>query len=410
MTTHRPCPPTPGPLEDYAQQFDPLVSSLAQHRGQRDYSQDLPLPRDHHKTLTRLAGAESITRAQRRQVQQLQRFMSESSWNRAQISHRRIAPLQADPATAPHSRGPLMMDATAGREDCAQTAQVGRQNPGSIGKIDNGIVAVTSVWADLPCYCPLHVMPCTPASRLPTDERDPGSAPVPPAVTNELPLVKPGQAQGAQQPLPGRTRAGAGCFSGHLCLWNAPPTQGIFTALMIARRHFPMDQPSQDFLGRYKIAVLSSVVDDGTPQVCTIFYVFDPTIPAIIFKSRTQSQHSLALRRQPHAAIAVYRHDSGYLQKAGIQLKGLVERVRVAADMERYVHEYSERFPGAREHFESIDRLLAHDATSTLFRFLISAYKLTDGWSDRLDLNYSTSQGSQEAGRPYDEIAAFPNV
>jgi hypothetical protein len=63
MTTRRPCPPAPGPLEDYAQQFDPLLASLAQRRGLRDYLQGLLLPRDRNKTLTALAGAEPITGA-----------------------------------------------------------------------------------------------------------------------------------------------------------------------------------------------------------------------------------------------------------------------------------------------------------------------------------------------------------
>jgi hypothetical protein len=39
MTTGRPCPPAPGPLEDYATQFDSLWSSLAQRRSLRDYLQ-----------------------------------------------------------------------------------------------------------------------------------------------------------------------------------------------------------------------------------------------------------------------------------------------------------------------------------------------------------------------------------
>jgi hypothetical protein len=44
MTTRRPCPPAPGPLEDYAQQFDALWSSLAQRRSLRGYLQGLLLP------------------------------------------------------------------------------------------------------------------------------------------------------------------------------------------------------------------------------------------------------------------------------------------------------------------------------------------------------------------------------
>jgi hypothetical protein len=46
MTARRPCPPAPGPLEDYATQFDPLLASVAQRRGFRDYLQGLLLPRD----------------------------------------------------------------------------------------------------------------------------------------------------------------------------------------------------------------------------------------------------------------------------------------------------------------------------------------------------------------------------
>ena len=72
MTTRGPCPPAPGPLEGYATQFDPLLASVAQRRGFRDYLQGLLLPRDRNKTLTGLAGAEPITGAQHREVQRLQ--------------------------------------------------------------------------------------------------------------------------------------------------------------------------------------------------------------------------------------------------------------------------------------------------------------------------------------------------
>jgi SRSO17 transposase len=84
MTARRPCPPAPGPLEDYATQFDPLLASVAQRRGLRDYLQGLLLPRDRNKTLTALADAEPITGAQHREVQRLQWFLSESSWTTRQ--------------------------------------------------------------------------------------------------------------------------------------------------------------------------------------------------------------------------------------------------------------------------------------------------------------------------------------
>ena len=82
--------------------------------------------------------------------------------------------LGEDPATAPHDAGVLVIDDTGDRKDGTATAHVARQYLGSVGKIDNGIVAVTSLWADARCYWPVHAVPYTPASRLPAGERDPG--------------------------------------------------------------------------------------------------------------------------------------------------------------------------------------------------------------------------------------------
>jgi SRSO17 transposase len=174
MTSRRPCPPAPGPLETYAQRFDPLLASLAQRRGLRDYLQGLLLPRDRNKTLTALADAEPITGAQHREVQRLQWFLSESTWDHEAVNQQRIELLCADAATAPHAQGVLVIDDTGDRKDGNATAHVARQYLGSVGKTDNGIVAVTSLWADARCYWPLHLVPYTPASRLPKGKTDPG--------------------------------------------------------------------------------------------------------------------------------------------------------------------------------------------------------------------------------------------
>jgi SRSO17 transposase len=91
-------------LEDYAQQLDVEFSSLAQRRGFRGYLQGLLLPRDRNKTLTGLAGAEPISGAQHREVQRLQWFLSESSWDHQVLNQRRVGLLCQDPVTAPHDR------------------------------------------------------------------------------------------------------------------------------------------------------------------------------------------------------------------------------------------------------------------------------------------------------------------
>jgi len=174
MTKRLSCPPAPGPLEDYAAQFDGLLGSLAQRRGFRAYLQGLLLPRDRNKTLTALAGAEPVVGAQHAAVQGLQWFLSESAWDADRVNQRRLELLLGDPATAPHEQGVLVIDDTGDRKAGTKTAHVARQYLGSVGKTDNGIVAVTSLWADERVYWPAHVSPYTPASRLLKGKTDPG--------------------------------------------------------------------------------------------------------------------------------------------------------------------------------------------------------------------------------------------
>ena len=173
MTVRKPCPEAPGPLEAYARGFDACFGTLAQRRAFRAYLQGLLLPRERNKTLTALAGTEPVVGAQHPAAQQLQYFLSEAAWDGAAVDARRLAGLLADPAPRPHADGVLVLDDTGDRKDGTQTAHVARQYLGSIGKVDNGIVAVTSLWADARVYSPLHVEPSTPAPRLPGGRRDP---------------------------------------------------------------------------------------------------------------------------------------------------------------------------------------------------------------------------------------------
>ncbi len=66
-----------------------------------------------------------------------------------------------------------MLDDTGDKKDGTATEHVGRQYLGSVGKIDNGIVAVTTLWADGRVHYPLHLAPYTPASRFSGGPNDP---------------------------------------------------------------------------------------------------------------------------------------------------------------------------------------------------------------------------------------------
>jgi SRSO17 transposase len=173
MTARQPCPPAPGPLEGFALLFDPLFGSLGQRRSFRGYLGGLLAPRDRNKTLTALAGAEPLVQAQSPEVQRLQYFLAEADWSAEALNARRLELLQGEAATAAHREGVLVLDDTGDRKDGTATAHVGRQYLGSVGKTDNGIVAVTTLWADGRVHYPLHFAPYTPASRLPDGKGDP---------------------------------------------------------------------------------------------------------------------------------------------------------------------------------------------------------------------------------------------
>ncbi|WP_432190431.1 IS701 family transposase [Streptomyces sp. Tue6028] len=174
MTKRLPCPPAPGPLEAYAVRFDDLFGTLAQRRGFREYLAGLLLPWDRNKTLTCLAGVEPVAGAQHAAVQRLQFFLSESTWSQEAVNARRLELLLADPATAPHPGGVLVVDDSGDRKDGTATAHVGKQYLGSVGKIDRGVVTVTTCWADERVYYPVHACPYTPAHHFPRGKNDPG--------------------------------------------------------------------------------------------------------------------------------------------------------------------------------------------------------------------------------------------
>ena len=146
---------------------------MAQRRGFRGYLAGLLAPRERNKTLTALAGAEPVTGSKLPAVQRLQFFLSESVWDPEAVNARRLELLRADPATAPHGGGVLVIDDSGDRKDGTATAHVGRQYLGRYGKTDNGVVTVTTVWADERVYYPVHAVPYTPAKYFAKGKNDP---------------------------------------------------------------------------------------------------------------------------------------------------------------------------------------------------------------------------------------------
>jgi hypothetical protein len=173
MTQRQAATPAPGPLEAYAQEFDDLFGKRNQREAFRRYLEGLLLPAERNKTLTALANAEPVSGAQQPAVQALQWFVSESTWDAEAVTARRVGVLRADPVTAPDGVGVLVIDETGDRKWGNKTAHVGRQYLGSVGKVDNGVVSVSSLWADERVYYPLAVEPFTPKQHFVRGMADP---------------------------------------------------------------------------------------------------------------------------------------------------------------------------------------------------------------------------------------------
>src|SRR5918993_2653261 len=173
MTKRSPVSPSPGPLEDYCQRFDDLFGARAQRHAFRRYLEGLLLPAERNKTLTALANTEPVTGSQRKEAQSLQWFLSESGWDHEAVNERRLELLLEDPKSAPEEDGVLVIDEHGDRKWGKHTAHVGRQWLANIGKTENGVVSVTSLWADEELYWPLDLEPYTPAHHFEGGKQDP---------------------------------------------------------------------------------------------------------------------------------------------------------------------------------------------------------------------------------------------
>jgi SRSO17 transposase len=99
-------------------------------------------------------------------AQGLQWFLSESNWQERQVQERRLWLLREEPSTAPHEQGVLVIDEHGDRKCGHKTAHIGKQYLAELGKLDTGVVSVTSLWADERVYYPLDARTLLPSRLL----------------------------------------------------------------------------------------------------------------------------------------------------------------------------------------------------------------------------------------------------
>ncbi len=89
------------------------------------------------------------------------------------MQERRLRLLLEEPSTAPNEQGVLVIDEHGDRKRGHKTAHIGKQYLANLGKLDTGVVSVTSLWADERIYYPLDFEPYTPADYFAQGKQDP---------------------------------------------------------------------------------------------------------------------------------------------------------------------------------------------------------------------------------------------
>jgi SRSO17 transposase len=160
--------PTTEAIDQFCAPFDDLLPRYAERTALRQYLSGLLLPREHHKTLVELGAIVPGADRQRRH-----HFLHDAPWDAAALKRRRLAQWQAHSYLGPHAQGVLIVDETGDPKRGSRIVLAAQQYLGKLGHVANGVVAVTSHWADGSRHRPLGVRPYRPASRLPQGRTDP---------------------------------------------------------------------------------------------------------------------------------------------------------------------------------------------------------------------------------------------
>jgi SRSO17 transposase len=167
-TPRKPTPPTTEAIDAFCAHFDELLCRSQERIAFRHYLIGLLLPREHNKTVVEVA---AIVPGANRQA--LHHFLHDAPWDAEALNRRRLQQWQAHPYLGPHAGGVLIVDETGDPKRGHRIVLAAQQYLGKLGHVANGVVAVTSHWADGSRHMPLGVKPYRPASRLPKGRKDP---------------------------------------------------------------------------------------------------------------------------------------------------------------------------------------------------------------------------------------------
>lgn len=102
-------------------------------------------------------------------------------------------------------------------------------------------------------------------------------------------------------------------------------------------------EPVVELLRSQSTLALATCDADGTSRLAPLFYLPGENLRLYWFSSAS-SQHSRNLKRDPAAAVAIYRATEHWKEICGVQMRGTVAIVSDRARRKAIAWKYSERF------------------------------------------------------------------
>lgn len=153
-------------FERWCKRFDDCFSTKAQKNGFRHYLGGL-LGESERKNLTQMAdNAVGVV------YSRLHHFLTEATWSYNLVNEQRLQVMNKCRQTKINSGFNLILDDSGHRKSGNLTDGVGRQYLGEIGKIDNGIVVVTTHLYDGKKHLPLDIELYQHSNSLPEGKKD----------------------------------------------------------------------------------------------------------------------------------------------------------------------------------------------------------------------------------------------
>jgi len=154
-------------FEKWCSRFDKVLSNQAQKKGFRHYLGGL-LGESERKNLTQMSNnAVGVV------YHQLHHFLTEATWDSEKVNECRLQVMQQCSQTKVRRGFTLIIDDSGHRKSGKETAGIGRQYIGEIGKTDNGVVVVTTHLYDGVKSLPLDVEVYQHASSLAEGKQNP---------------------------------------------------------------------------------------------------------------------------------------------------------------------------------------------------------------------------------------------